>query len=105
MGNHLINILRRLLGFRSPSLEFLGHYECQNCQHHNPNCTCVVCKENPDILLCNLKKAHVTRFYTCKHAKPITIKPLRPGKFKRGNRFETLVIDEWSGDKIEFTED
>jgi hypothetical protein len=105
MARNLMDKLRKLLGIRSPSLAALGHYECRNCQHHNPNCSCVVCTENPDILLCNLKNAHVTRYYTCKHAKPIVVKPLRSKKFKRGLRSQTMVIDEWCGDKIEFTED
>lgn len=103
--NALKNKMRKLLGIRSPSLAAVGYYQCQNCQHSDPNCICVVCEENPDILLCSLKNAHVTRYYTCKHAKPIVVKPSRSKKFKRGLRSQTMVIDEWSGNKIEFTGD
>lgn len=97
----IMDKLRKLLGVRSPSLERFGYYTCRNCQRHSPNCICVVCEENEDIVFCTYHRKHVSRYDTCKNAKPISIKPLSIGKFKRGLRADIGVIDEWIGGDID----
>lgn len=65
----ILDNLRKKLGVRSPTLEALGYYTCDNCVHHD-DCICVVCEEG-NTVVCNILGKHVNKNHTCKYAKPI----------------------------------
>lgn len=89
--------LMKLLRIRSPSLQSVGYYDCENCTRHI-ECGCDFC-EVEDTVICSRSCELVNRHHTCKHFKRIIIKPLCK-KHKRGLRRIAPIIDEWSGSTI-----
>lgn len=63
----MIDYIKRLLGIRSPTLEYAGYYDCENCKHHD-DCICVVCEEG-NTVVCTILHKHVYRHQTCKYFK------------------------------------
>lgn len=60
--------LCHILGIRSPSLDYQGYYDCENCRHHD-DCICVVCEDGKTVV-CMLQHKHVYRHSTCKDFRP-----------------------------------
>lgn len=82
--------LRKLFKIRSPMLESLGYYHCQNCTRHED------CEGDERYVMCKYFHGPVHRYHTCKHFKRIKIKSLCK-KRPRGLRANVGIIDEWSG--------
>lgn len=88
----LLNKIKEKLGIRSPSLESIGYYQCENCTRH-AYCDCDFCQEN-NTVVCTFSGRLVPRSHTCKHFKRIVIKQLGK-KLPRGLRRNLPIIDEW----------
>ena len=56
--------IKELLGIRSPSLEMMGYYLCENCDYH-ADCIC----EEGEMVVCTRSHKHVQKTYTCEHFK------------------------------------
>ena len=87
--------LMKLLGTRSPSLESVGYYDCENCKHFEY----IGCPGVTGLCTRRFHTKFTTLHNTCKHFKRIIIKPLSK-KRKRGLRRTAPIIDEWSGSTI-----